>query len=192
MPTSRNNAPVDSPWLTIWSTPPAIACSVNAKVPSTTNPRCDTDEYATRRFTSVWMSATIAPYTIPISAITEIASAKYREASGNSDRLNLIRPYAPIFSSTAARITEPAVGASVWASGSHVWSGNSGTFTPNATRNARNSHRAVVVPIPRFTSSRTSKVGPPGSDPDFAYRTRIATSRNAEPNIVYRKNFTVA
>ena len=48
---------------------------------------------------------------------------------------------------TPARITEPAVGASVWASGSQVCSGNSGTFTANAMAKARNSQRAVVVAI---------------------------------------------
>ena len=46
---------------------------------------------------------------------------------------------------TPARITEPAVGASVWASGSQVCSGNSGTFTAKAMAKARNSQRAVVV-----------------------------------------------
>ena len=43
----------------------------------------------------------------------------------------------PIFSSTPARITEPAVGASTCASGSHVWNGNSGTLIANASANAR-------------------------------------------------------
>jgi hypothetical protein len=33
-------------------------------------------------------------------------------------------------SSTAARITEPTVGAWVWASGSQVWNGNIGTLMP--------------------------------------------------------------
>src|SRR5512141_324291 len=127
-----------------------------------------------------------------MSARIETAFAKYREASGNSDRLNRIKPYAPIFSRTAARITDPAVGASVCASGSHVCSGNRGTFTAKATRNARNSHRAVVVARLRCTSWRTSNVRPPGSEPDLAYTNRIATSRKAEPNIVNRKNFTVA
>ena len=41
---------------------------------------------------------------------------------------------------TPARMTEPAVGASVWASGSQVCSGNSGTFTANAIANERKSH----------------------------------------------------
>ena len=44
----------------------------------------------------------------------------------------------PIFSRTPARITEPAVGASTWASGSHVWNGNSGTLMANASAKARN------------------------------------------------------
>ena len=39
----------------------------------------------------------------------------------------------PIFSSTPARITEPAVGASTCASGSQVWNGNIGTLIANAS-----------------------------------------------------------
>ena len=42
----------------------------------------------------------------------------------------------PSFSMTPARITEPAVGASVWASGSQVCSGNSGTLTAKAMAKA--------------------------------------------------------
>ena len=38
-------------------------------------------------------------------------------------------PYVPSFSRIAARITEPCVGAWVWASGNQVWNGNIGTFT---------------------------------------------------------------
>ena len=49
----------------------------------------------------------------------------------------------PSFSSTPARITDPAVGASVWASGSHVCIGNSGTLTASATANARKIQRAA-------------------------------------------------
>ena len=41
-------------------------------------------------------------------------------------------------------MTEPAVGASVCASGSHVWNGNIGTLTANATPKARNIHSWVV------------------------------------------------
>jgi hypothetical protein len=42
-----------------------------------------------------------------------------------------MKPYVPIFSSTPARITEPAVGASTCASGSHVCSGTIGTLIAN-------------------------------------------------------------
>ena len=48
-----------------------------------------------------------------------------------------MKPYAPSFSMIAARITEPAVGASVWASGSQVWNGNIGTLMAKARKNAR-------------------------------------------------------
>ncbi len=40
----------------------------------------------------------------------------------------------------AASTTEPPVGASTWASGSQVCTGNIGTFTANAIRKAKNSH----------------------------------------------------
>ena len=38
------------------------------------------------------------------------------------------KPYVPSFRRMAARNTEPTVGASVCASGSHVWNGNMGTL----------------------------------------------------------------
>src|SRR5215469_17003975 len=57
------------------------------------------------------------------------------------------KPYVPIFSRTPARITEPAVGASTCASGSHVWNGNIGTLIANPMKNAKNSHIAAVPAI---------------------------------------------
>src|SRR5580693_224405 len=56
---------------------------------------------------------------------------------GSEKRMN---PYVPIFSKTPARITDPAVGASTCASGSHVWNGNIGTLMANAKKNAQKSH----------------------------------------------------
>ncbi len=53
-------------------------------------------------------------------------------------------PYVPIFSSTPASRTDPAVGASTCASGSQVWNGNSGTFTAKARKNPRKSHCAAA------------------------------------------------
>src|SRR5215470_5091858 len=48
-----------------------------------------------------------------------------------------MKPYVPIFRRTPARITDPAVGASTWASGSQVWKGNIGTLIAKPRKNAR-------------------------------------------------------
>ena len=57
-----------------------------------------------------------------------------------------IKPYVPIFSRTPARMTEPAVGASTCASGSHVWKGNIGTLMAKAKKKLRNSSVAAYGP----------------------------------------------
>src|SRR5690349_20390175 len=61
------------------------------------------------------------------------------EASGNIGTEKRRKPYAPIFSNTPARMTEPAVGASTCASGNQVWTGHIGTFTANDAISAKNS-----------------------------------------------------
>src|SRR5437667_8509438 len=61
-------------------------------------------------------------------------------ASGRIGSATRTKPYVPIFSRIAARMTDPAVGASVWASGSQVWNGNIGTFTANPRKNAKKTH----------------------------------------------------
>src|SRR5438034_853385 len=74
-----------------------------------------------------------------------IIGTKARDASGRIGRLKRMNPYVPIFRSTAARMTEPAVGASVCASGSQVWNGNIGTLIANPRKNARNTHHCRFV-----------------------------------------------
>ena len=49
-----------------------------------------------------------------------------------------MKPYVPIFSMIPASRTEPIVGASVCASGSHVWNGHIGTFTAKPSAIAPN------------------------------------------------------
>src|SRR3984885_2715694 len=61
-------------------------------------------------------------------------------ASGNIGSEKRRNPYVPIFNSTPASMTEPAVGASVCASGNHVWNGNIGTLIANAKKNPQKSH----------------------------------------------------
>ncbi len=84
-------------------------------------------------------------------------------------------------------MTEPAVGACVWASGSHVCTGNSGIFTAKAAVKPRKSHRPVAEPkvwsrVRRMRSNVKAWSG--------ALRwwrntsASMATSRNAEPSRV--------
>src|SRR5215831_4513108 len=74
-------------------------------------------------------------------------------SSGSEKRRN---PYVPIFSRTLARMTDPAVGASVCASGSQVWKGNIGTFTAKPTKNAQNTHHCTLSASEVFISSAIS------------------------------------
>src|SRR5216117_2656864 len=60
--------------------------------------------------------------------------------SGKNGKAKRTNPYVPIFSKTPARMTEPAVGASVCASGSQVWNGNMGTLMANAKKYPQKSH----------------------------------------------------
>ncbi|CAB4796025.1 unannotated protein [freshwater metagenome] len=85
---------------------------------------------------------------IPITASVRRTGAYLTAAAGKIGIANLRNPYVPSFSITPARITDPAVGASVCASGSQVWSGTSGTLTAKAIVKAAKSQAAVVGAIP--------------------------------------------
>jgi hypothetical protein len=56
-----NSAPVDSPWLTMYSTAPVIDSLVKAKIPSPMKPKCDTEVYETSRLRSRCPMASSAP-----------------------------------------------------------------------------------------------------------------------------------
>src|ERR687898_854669 len=83
---------------------------------------------------------------MPTNERPTIIGTKYRDASGRIGRLKRMKPYVPIFRSTAARMTEPAVGASVCASGSQVWNGNIGTLTAKPRKNARKTQNGSLGP----------------------------------------------
>src|SRR5512143_124875 len=61
------------------------------------------------------------------------------DAAGQIGSENRRKPYVPIFRRTPARMTEPAVGASTWASGSQVWNGNIGTLMAKPRKKAQKS-----------------------------------------------------
>jgi hypothetical protein len=122
------------------------------------NPKWLTDEYATSFFQSFCIRQASAPYTMPMmerTAIT-VTTVGFFDVSGNKGREKRRKPYVPIFSRTLARITDPAVGASVCASGSQVWNGNIGTFTAKPTKNAQKIHHAIVAGGLAFIRSKMS------------------------------------
>ena len=51
----------------------------------------------------------------------KLMEQNFPEAMGNNPIENLIKPYPAIFNKIAASKTDPAVGASTWASGNQVW-----------------------------------------------------------------------
>ena len=98
----------------------------------------------------------------------------------------------------AASITEPAVGASTWASGSQVWNGNIGTLIAKARKNARKAKNwsPSVKPLvaANSRSATKSKASPRTRGPTwYVYAVaRIATSISSDPTSVYRTNLIVA
>ena len=88
---------------------------------------------------SVCTRARHAPYRMLTTASVPKSGARSRVASGNSGKASFMKPYVPIFKRTPARITDPAVGASTCASGSHVWNGTMGTLIANDSAKAASS-----------------------------------------------------
>ncbi len=79
---------------------------------------------------------------MPATARPMATGAKAWEAAGKSGTANRMSPYPPVFRSRPARITLPAVGASVCASGSQVCSGNAGSFTAKAAKKPEHQEHA--------------------------------------------------
>ena len=120
----------------------------------------------------------------PMIASAATYGAAFRDASGKSGRQNRIMPYVPIFRSTPARMTEPAVGASTCASGSHVCNGNSGTLIAKATKKARNNSISVCGIRTRLPACSTRWISTRSNVPVALYSHRMPTSIKIEPAIV--------
>src|SRR3954471_16999003 len=102
----------------------------------------------------------------------------WAEPSGNIGSEKRMKPYPPSFSSTPARITEPAVGAWTCASGSQVWTGHIGILTANEEK--KGSHSQVC------TCGGKSYAISAGMDdvPAVAIMYSIAISITTEPSSV--------
>ena len=125
-------------------------------------------------------------------ASTERSGANWSAACGNSGSKKRKKPYVPIFSRTAASTTLPAVGASTWASGSHVCRGQTGTLMAKASANAPKSQACRGIATGSRPNRMRSKVRSPGCAPLWRYSVMIATSISALPAIVYRMNLIAA
>ena len=90
---------------------------------------CDIEEYAIIFLISNCLKAVKEQYTKPSKLRIVTRGIIYMEPKGNTGTTHLINPYPPNFKRNAAKITEPTVGASTWASGSHMCKGNIGNFT---------------------------------------------------------------
>ena len=77
-------------------------------------------------------------------------------------------------------MTEPAVGASTWASGSQVWTGHIGTFTAKEAKKASHSQvcNSAVEPV------RHQPLRNVWSCPACQYITRMASSIRTDPSRV--------
>src|SRR6476659_11394049 len=106
------------------------------------------------------------------------SGAKCSEANGNIGSEKRRKPYPPIFNRIAARITEPAVGASTWASGSQVWTGHIGNFTANEAKKASQSQVCMPCGNAYFISAGMSVV------PACQYIAMMASSISTEPSSV--------
>src|SRR3954449_5934690 len=104
--------------------------------------------------------------------------AKYVEASGSIGTEKRRNPYPPIFSSTPARMTDPAVGASTCASGSQVCTGHIGTLTANEAKNASHSHFCKSGGKAWLSAMVISVL------PVWKYTARIANRDSTEPSSV--------
>src|ERR1700747_3543495 len=104
-----------------------------------------------------------------------ITGARSWDATGNIGSENRRNPYPPILSRIAARMTEPAVGASTWASGSQVCTGHIGNFTANEAKKASQNHFCIEGAKAVFSSTSMSLV------PAVQYIVMIASSISSEP-----------
>src|SRR3954454_5084275 len=125
---------------------PEIPAGFREMMPSVQKPMWLTEEYATNFFQSFCIRQASAPYTMPMieSTATIVTTRGFTAALGSNGREKRRNPYVPIFSRTLASTTDPAVGASVCASGNQVWNGNIGTLTAKPRKKAQKTHHCIV------------------------------------------------
>lgn len=121
----------ERPWAIIMKVAPKNPIIENERAPAISSPIWPIDEYAISAFRSVCRKQIIDEMIAPHRAILIIKEGRV-ELGG----VNIVdiwsRPYPPNFNKIAAKIMEPATGASTCALGSHKCVKNSGSLTINA------------------------------------------------------------
>jgi len=127
-----------------------------------------------------------------ITARMAMAGAQIFAACGRIGRATRMNPYAPIFSRIPASRTEPTVGASVCASGSHVWNGHIGTLMANPKKSPAkiSTWRSLVIGDVAAWCCNAMMSNVCGMD--LKYSARKPSSMKTLPNSVYRKNLMAA
>ena len=78
---------------------------------------------------------------------TKIKNIISEEILKNNTKINLIIAYVPNFNKILAKIMEPGVGASTWASGNQTCKGIIGIFTPNPINKKNNKINCLLLNI---------------------------------------------
>lgn len=129
---ARQNKPEDTRPCAIIMVSPAYKPSfVLLRIPATISPMWPTDEYAISDFISVCRKQIKLEIKAPNKASKVTSLQEIATWLGNKV-VARISPYPPNFRRMAAKIIEPATGASTWALGSHKWTEQIGSFTINA------------------------------------------------------------
>jgi hypothetical protein len=125
----ENRADDERPCAIIISIAPISPHVVLERAPASISPMWPTDEYAINDLRSGWRRQIILVITAPIIDI--LTSIDWIFDSIGRFVIIRIMPYPPSFSKIAAKIIDPAIGASTWAFGSHRCVVNRGSFTKN-------------------------------------------------------------
>lgn len=113
----QNRADEVNPWAIMRISAPVNPQGVWIRIPPTTNPIWLTDEQAISDFRSVWRMQ-MEPVIITPQRARMMKGQLSSLVRGSRVTKIRIMPQPPNFSSTAARIIDPAMGASTWAFGS--------------------------------------------------------------------------
>src|SRR3954447_6950970 len=147
MPASRKSVADTRPWFTICRTDPLRPRSLTANSPIVIRPICASDEYATTPRKSGARNASNDPYTSPVAASARMSARKSCVGPGNFAMPMRRNPYTAAFETTPDRTADTSAGASVYASRSQPWNGNSGALIANAAANPRKIQVLSLLPI---------------------------------------------